>query len=121
MGIVFISFVCSVLLLLWLGRGDGIAPHLKLSALGKLAGFYLPLLSLMAAFYFVGTAGRRRSATVPIDAFVFAMVIVFLWVLIPLFLLSFLFVEDFLVTIEKVKPFGDSLALAAVGYYFAKN
>ena len=124
MGIVLSFFLLSLFTLLWIGRGGAIRPELKLELLGKLAGLYLPLIALMAAFYFGKTRVNRggRPATVPFETFIFAVLIVTLWVMTPLFFLFFIeAAQDISSTLNRVRPYGDSLALAAVGYYFSKD
>jgi hypothetical protein len=121
MGIVFIFFLSSLIVVLWLGRGGGISYDTKITAMGRLAAFYVPLFTLMTAFYFGRSKGRASDATVPFDAFFFAAAIVTLWVITPIFLLMTLFIEDVLTALERIKPYGDSLALLAVGYYFSKD
>ena len=121
MAIVLIAFIVSLLLVLWLGREGGISYDTKRTALGKLAAFYVPLVTLMAAFYF----GKGRETTfktsVPLEVFLFAAGIVTLWVITPIFLLAVLFIEDVLTGLQTIKPYGDSVALLAFGYYFSKD
>jgi hypothetical protein len=121
MVVVFFFFLASVGVLLWIGRDGGISYDLKIGALGKLAAFYMPLLTLMAAFYFGGSRSKTLNAIVPLEAFVFAVIVVTLWVIVPIFLLLTLFIEDVAPALERVKPYGDSLALLAVGYYFSQD
>lgn len=122
MGLVGFFFVCSIITLLWIGRDGGIKAELKIQGFGKLAAFYLPIVLLMLAFYFGRKRSRRRNATVPLENFVFTLIVIIAWVLTPVFLLVFIpAIEDTLATLEKIKPYGDSVALVAIGYYFSKD
>jgi hypothetical protein len=121
MAAVFVSFLASLLLVLWLGRDGGISYDNKTTAMGRLALFYLPLFTLMAAFFFGKQGGRAPDTTVPLDAFLFAAAIVTLWVLTPVFFLLTFFIEDVITELPKIKPYGDSAALLGLGYYFSKD
>jgi hypothetical protein len=121
MATVLIAFIVSLIVVLWLGRDGGIDYDNKKMALGKLAAFYVPLVTLMAAFYFGKARGTTARTSVPLEVFLFAAGIVTLWVITPVFLLVVLFIEDVLVELQTIKPYGDSLALLAFGYYFSKD
>jgi len=118
---VLIGFIVSLIVVLWLGRDGGISYDNKKIALGKLAAFYIPLVTLMAAFYFGKARGTTLKTSVPLEAFLFAAGIVTLWVITPIFLLVVLFIEDVVIELQTIKPYGDSLALLAFGYYFSKD
>lgn len=121
MGMVMLLFLCSVLSLFWLARGGRIHPDGRKIALVKLIGVYLPILSLMGAFYFGGDQNRRRTSTTAMEAFAFALIVTSLWVIAPLFLLWCIGpIEDVLDHLEMIKPIGDTLTLAAIGFYFSK-
>jgi hypothetical protein len=122
MAVVVVFLVGAIACLFWIGRGEAIRSEMKTAALIDLLGFYMPLLSLMAAFYFGGRQPDRDDKASPLDTFVVALVFTSLWTLVPMFLLLFGgTIEDILETLKKMKPFGDTLALAAIGYYFSNN
>jgi hypothetical protein len=121
MGIVVAFLVSAIAYLFWIGRDGGIRPDLKTNAVIELLGFYMPLLSLMAAFYFGGSQSHRSNRATPFDTFLVAVIFTMLWSLAPIFLMSDGGMEDILATLRKIKPVGDTLALAAIGYYFSKN
>jgi hypothetical protein len=120
MGVVFVFFVSAIASLFWLGRGGALRYELRMDAIAKLLAFYLPLFSLMAAFYF--GQRQRTNNRIDIEPFIFAAAILSTWVLTPVFLLWLADnIKEALGYIEKTKPFGDTLALSAVGYYFSKS
>ncbi|HYN24257.1 MAG TPA: transposase, partial [Pyrinomonadaceae bacterium] len=122
MVIVFASLVSAIFCLFWIGRDGAIRSELKTEAIIKLLGFYVPLLSLMGAFYFGEKRRKRNATTAPLESFIFALIGTAWWVLFPIFLLWFGgAIQEILALLERIKPVGDTVALAAIGYYFSKN
>lgn len=119
--ITIVSFLASVIILLLMSRNGGINYQNKTETIERLALFYFPLLTLMAAFFFGKGGSGSANAPVPFDAFVFAAAIVTLWVLTPIFFLFAFYIEDVIVDLPKIKPYGDSVSLLALGYYFSKD
>lgn len=121
MGVVGISLVVAMACLFVVASGGAIGSKNLQSAVIKFLGFYIPLLSLVATFFFKGSQNVGDSST-PVGTFYFAVFIVTIWVLTPIFLLvAGLLIEDILDYLDKLIPLGQSLALMALGYYFAKS
>lgn len=124
MGIVVTCLVVAIADLFWIGRDGRIRPDLKTEALVELLGIYMPLLSLMAAFYFGGSLAPRSSRsirTTSFETFLVALIFTTLWALAPIVLMYEGEMEAILATLRKVRPVVDTLALAAIGYYFSKS
>ena len=121
MGIVSLGLIVAVVYLFIVAGGGAIGSKNLQSALIKFLGFYLPLLTLVATFYFNGSQGGVVNPT-PTATLLFAIFIVSIWVSTPILLLmAGLYIEDVLDYLDKLIPLGQSLALMALGYYFAKT
>ena len=120
MAVIAVCFI-GAFLALFLIYGGAIGSENLSNAVFKILGFYIPLLSLIATFLFKENVGGTTSDT-PLETFMVALFIVSLWALTPiLFLVSKIYIEDVLGYIDKLIPLGQSLALMALGYYFAKK
>jgi uncharacterized membrane protein len=121
MGMLGVGLIVAMGLLFSVAHGGAIGSKNLLNAVVKFLGFYVPLLSLVATFFFTTPQGDGDNLT-PAGTFYFAFFLVSIWVLTPiLLLLSGLFIEEVLDYIDKLIPLGQSLALMALGYYFKKN
>lgn len=122
MVVVLIAFLMSMASLFWLSRGGAIHPVERQETMVKLVGVYLPLLSLIGAFYFGGSNKSKQLSSLRTEAFVFAIAVTSIWVLTPVFFLWLEnAIEDVVSDLDKVKLFGDTLALAAIGFYFSRD
>jgi len=121
MSVMAACFAGSLLILFFVFGGGSISKENQSSALFKILGFYVPLLTLIATFYFKENLGGTSSDT-PFETFVVALAIVSIWALTPIvLLLSVYYIEDVLNYIDKLIPAGQSLVLMALGYYFTKR
>ncbi|HEY0407085.1 MAG TPA: hypothetical protein VGC89_15245 [Pyrinomonadaceae bacterium] len=121
MSLIAACFVGALLCLHFIFGNGAISSENQSAALFKLLGFYIPLLTLVATFFFVDKQGGANSKT-PKETFFVALFITGLWVLTPIFLmLAIWFIEDVLDYLDKLIPVGQSLALMALGYYFTKQ
>jgi hypothetical protein len=120
MGIIAVCFVGAFLSLYLVFGGGAVGSENQSNAVFKILGFYIPLLTLIATFFFKEYLDGTTSDT-PLQTFIVAVFIVAIWSLTPLLLLlSVWYIEDVLGYIDKLVPIGQSLALMALGYYFAK-
>ena len=121
MGIIGIGLIVAMVYLFSVASGGAIGSKNLEAAVIKFLGFYIPLLTLVATFYFKGSPGGVDNQT-PAGTLYFAIFIVAIWVLTPIFLLfSVQSIEEILDYIDKLIPLGQSLALMALGYYFTKS
>jgi hypothetical protein len=107
-----------------IGRDGAISGEGMQEAQNYLLQFYLPLLAIVAAFYF---AERRTRAAADrggasAEAFALAFLIVALWVMLPpiIFALSDSY-NAAIRTIDSVRLYGNSLSSGAVAFFFAKT
>lgn len=121
MGIIAACFIAALLCLHFIFGNGAVSSENQSKAFFKLLGFYLPLLALVATFFFVDKQGGAGGKT-PKETFFVALFIVGLWVLAPILLmLGIWYIEDVLDYLDKLIPVGESLALMALGYYFSKK
>jgi hypothetical protein len=121
MVVIVVSFVASLVTLKMVFGGGAIGSENESSAIFKILGFYVPLFTLIATFYFK-EKWDGISGDTPLETFFVAIVIVLIWAAVPVVLfMSVYYIEDVLSYIDKLVPLGESLALMALGYYFTKR
>lgn len=121
---VLLSFLASIGLLFFISRGGAVHVSGITFALKELLEIYLPLLAIMAAFYFAEHAAEAPTTTSSsLESFVFAFSVTAVWIFAPPCLLAltqwpiediFAFLND-----DAVGLFGQTLAVGAVTYYFS--
>lgn len=123
MGIVMSGLILSLASLFWMSREGGIISEIRNYAIVELLKIYLPLLSLIAAFYFGEKKNDKQIVkTTPLDAFIFVLVITSMWSMAPMLLLWLGGpIEEVLEVMKNIKPFGDVIVLAGIGFYFSKK
>jgi hypothetical protein len=95
----------------------------RLIAMRSLLDMYLPPVALMCAFYFgeKGTTDAKDRAT-SFESLLFSMIITGIWVVTPPFLIYFCqTVEMAMRSLDALKIYGQTTALAAVAFYFARG
>ncbi len=121
MVVIAVCFVVALVILFSVFGGGAIGSENQSNALFKVLGFYIPLLTLIATFFFKENLGATSSDT-PFETFIVAVFIVLLWAMTPIILfLRVTYVEDIFGYIDKLIPVGQSIALMALGYYFTKK
>lgn len=114
-------FVGALVVLFSVFGGGAIGSENQSNAVFKILGFYVPLLTLIATFFFKENLGGTSSDT-PFETFIVAVFVVLIWAATPIILfLSVAYVEDILAYIDKLVPVGQSIALMVLGYYFTKK
>ena len=123
MSIVVLGLLVSLISLFWISCQGGIIIKTRNSTIVQLLKVYLPLLSLIAAFYFGEIKDHQHTLkTTAFDAFIFAIVITSIWSMAPMLLIWFGGpIEDALEVLENIKLFGDVIVLAGLGFYFSKK
>ena len=120
--LVLSSAVLSFAVLFFIGRGGAIAGEAARATIKELLEIYLPLIAMMSAFYFGQAQLQSSEGKTSIEIFAFAIITVGLWVLCPPVLMMFgEAIEDIIETIDLLKPYGETIAAAAIAYYFAKS
>jgi hypothetical protein len=121
-GVVLVTGILTLLAVPFLGRGDAISHENQVLTVRYLLGLYLPLLGLITAFHFgsLATGGPTKSRSPRSDGrFLIALVLVGFWCLAPAILFAItLKVDATTDLLTELKPFGDTLVLAALGFYF---
>jgi len=122
MSVIVVCFLSALITLSVIARDGAIHHDMLQTAYGKICSFYVPLLSLIGAFFFTRNKDEHSEAGTSIEAFLFAIFVTSIWVVAPLLLLWLeVYIEYILADLEQVKPFGDTIALVAIGYYFSKS
>lgn len=121
--LILASALLAHALLFFVSRGGRIHTEGVQSTVRALLDVYLPLLAIMAAFYFAETAtARGRDQTVDLQILVFSVVVTAVWALAPVALLVFVpTVERMQEMLRTLEPFGQTAALAAVAFFFGKS
>ena len=123
MALVVLSGVISFLALYYIGYGGAISEEGSKQAIKQLLAIYLPLITMMAAFYFGEPAqpGNQEKET-PLESFLFSFVVVALWMFCPpLFVIFGVTIESTLRTIDSFLIYGETIAASGVAYYFARS
>ena len=122
MALVLLTAIGAYATLFYLGRGGRIHPEQIRLSMRELLEVYLPLIVVMGGFYFGEasfTKGRGRETAA--QTFAFAFIVTGLWVVSPIVFLLYAFVEEAMRYLAIIKPFGESVAMGAVAFYFAKS
>jgi len=77
------SAVLSFLVLFIVGRGGAIAGEATRDTINELLEIYLPLIAMMAAFYFGQSKTQTSESKTSIEIFTFVTLTVGLWALCP--------------------------------------
>lgn len=114
--------ILTMVVLFYKGAGGAIHNDAKATAFKQLIEIYLPLVTIMGAFFFSEPRSRRAKASDPsLQTLVFAAVLTASWTITPPALLYFTdYIEDFFQYLESVKLLGEAVAAGAVSFYFAK-
>ena len=107
--------------LLWIGRGGAISPDGNRRLIKYLLEYFLPLASIAGAFYYAERNTPRPPVTTDLEAMLFALGVLAIWVLLPaaVFGLSET-IESAMATMDIFK-LGNTLATAAVAFIYAKS
>ena len=111
----------TILALLYVGRGDAISEPNLIAALKRLIGLYVPLLALVISFLFARKA--KPAEEVPSRAHnIAAVLIVTFWCVMPgLLFATTRTIESATKMLEVLQPWGDTVVMTVLGYYFARE
>jgi hypothetical protein len=121
LGCVLSLAVITVVALLYAGRGGAIGAE-NMGAVGQqLADMYLPLLGIMAGFYFSEKAAA--SGDYAVGGLLFALFVLGIWLVIPLLLLLIpqFTVEDIIGYLRGAGPYGEALVAGTLTFYFSRD
>lgn len=120
--IVVAGFAAALIILTVVGRGGAVTDEAAGPVIARLLRLYVPLLALMASFYFSERGQSRRGRGTTPETFWLATAVVFAWsFLAPILILLTEKVEGAVRTLDMFEVFGDTLAVAAIGFYFARS
>jgi hypothetical protein len=112
----------SFIALAWTGRGGAISYDAAAPAIRKLLEHYVPLLCILAGFYFSERnmeSGGNQTST---ETLFFAVAIMGIWSSIPPVLITFSgTIESAVRLLESVGIIGTSLGSACLAFYFSKT
>jgi hypothetical protein len=117
------GFLLSLITLLYEARGGAVAGNIVQSVIARLLKLYVPLLALMTSFYFSERGdlqeGRKETS---LDTFILATTVAATWSLLPAVLLVISqTVEGALRMLDTFEVFGNTLAVAALAFYFSRS
>lgn len=122
LALILVGFVLSFAILWWVGRGGAISFQAASPAIKKLLEHYVPLLAILAGFYFSERAATDEGNKTSVETFAFALVLVGIWVLGPPVLIAVSeTIEASMRLLESVAVIGTSLASACLAFYFSKS
>ena len=108
---------------LWFVSHDGAASWTTTGpAIGRLLEIYVPLLGILAGFYFAERPAVLKGRQTPIEGFAYAMVLICVWVFVaPLALLLSSTVDAAMRLLNSISVLGTSLAASALAFFFSKS
>jgi len=122
LAVLLIGFVLSFAFLAWVGRGGAISFQAAVPAIKKLLEHYVPLLAILAGFYFSERVATDVGQETSVETFVFATVVVGIWALAPPILIATSdTIEAAIRILETLGVIGTSLTSAALVFYFSKS
>jgi hypothetical protein len=123
---VVIAAVGTAIGLLVVSRGGAISPTNLVIAGRRVADLYIPAAGLIVGFLFArrapATAKLTQTSALSQTRDAIAVIIVLSWALFPalVFFLS-KSVEQTIALVDVFNPWGESLVMAIIGYYFSKD
>lgn len=116
------GFLLSFVILAWASSGGAISFNAAEPAIKKLLEHYIPLLAILAGFYFSDRSLEPGDNQTSIETFIFSVAIVGIWSLIPPILIFFCdTIESGMRLLESVGVLGSSLGSACLAFYFSKS
>ena len=116
------SAILAHLILIYESRDGRIHPEGIKSTIHCFLGLYLPLIAAMSVFYFTEKKNNKGKRFVNLQTFIFALIVTTAWVLLPiLFLISGFTVEKIQDLLQAFRPFGDTVAVVAVVFFFLQT
>src|SRR5437870_3889204 len=94
MVVIAVCFVVALVAVFSVFGGGAVGSENQSNAVFKVLGFYVPLLTLIATFFFKENLGGTSSDT-PFETFIVAVLIVLIWAVTPIILfLRVTYIED---------------------------
>lgn len=122
LAVLLIGFVLSFAFLAWVGRGGAISFQAAGPAIKKLLEHYVPLLAILAGFYFSERAVTDEGQKTSVETFMFASVVVGIWALAaPVLIAVSDTIEAAMRILETLAVIGTSLTSASLVFYFSKS
>jgi hypothetical protein len=105
-----------------MSRGGAATSATWVPAIERLMGVYIPLLGILAGFYFAEQSSTQGNST-SIEAFGFATLLICLWVFAPpVLIFSSATVETAIKVLNSIySVVGTSLASSALAFFFSKS
>ena len=123
LAVVVLGFATAFLVLVVIGRGGAVSAETFRDVSARLLKLYVPLLGLVASFYFSehGLRSRRGKAT-NVETFLLATGLAGAWCLLPGVLIAATdTVENAVRLLDTFEIFGSTMAVSALGFYFSKT
>jgi hypothetical protein len=118
---ILMGFFLSFWTLWWVSRGGAASWPTIQPAIERLLQVYVPLLGILAGFYFAEQSSTKGSHT-SIEAFGFAMVLICVWVFAaPVLIFFSATIEAAIRLLNSISVLGTSLASSALAFFFSKS
>ncbi|MDW8227911.1 MAG: hypothetical protein RMJ60_08960 [Anaerolineales bacterium] len=122
LGLLMAGFLLSFAVLAWVGRGGAISFQSAAPVIKKLLEHYIPLLSVLAGFYFSERATADQGTSTTTETLVFATIVTAIWALAPPILVGAADTVDAAIRIlDMLTGVGTSLTSACLAFYFSKS
>lgn len=122
LSLILVGFLIAFAVLWWVGHGGAISYQTAAPAIKRLLEHYIPMLAILAGFYFSERATLDEGHQTSLESFVFAVMIVAVWVFAPPILIAASdTVEGSMRLLESITGVGTSLTSACLVFYFSKS
>lgn len=122
LALVILGFLASLCALWYVSLGGAVSFDAAQPLLVALLNQYIPLLAILAGFYFSERATIKSSVETSAETFLFAIFIVTIWVFgPPILLLATPTVEAAKRLLDTANVLGTSLTSGCLVYYFSKS
>jgi len=119
---VVVPMIISAAVLVIKGSGGSLVGPAMIEAFKFLLEFYLPMISIISAFYFAENNTSILLKKTNLETFVVAIIIVSMWTFLPAFslIISVTYQDAFALT-QALKGYGDAICAAALVFYFVQS
>lgn len=120
--VIVVAGVGTVAALFVMSRGEAISRENREVVLRELSQLYLPLFGLVVGTLFSGASIAVDQKRMRRTRLLLALILVGAWCLLPAATFTVTgYVEDVISTLLILRPWGDAVVMAVLGFYFARE